>query len=116
MHEIRVFIIGAEYDVGLPLKLGQCHHRLLIVFYFIEDELTVYFADFMNNNFKIIWDRNSNNARKMSRRYSDKTDHGQNGPDKTDHVSGQNGPRLRTERTTFQDKTDQASGQKRALF
>ena len=55
--------------------------------------------------------------------YADKTDHGQNGPDKTDHVSGQNGPRLRTKRTTFQDKTDQASGQKdhvsgkkRALF
>ena len=59
----------------------------------------------------------------MGSRYSDKTDHGQNGPDKTDHVSGQNGPRLRTKRTTFQDKTDQASGQngpgfwtKRALF
>ena len=33
-------------------------------------------------------------------RYSDKTDHGQ-GPDKTNHVSGQNGPRLRTKRTTF---------------
>ena len=56
-------------------------------------------------------------------RYSDKTDHGQNGPDETDHVSGQNGPRLRTKRTTFQDETDQASGQdgprfwtKRALF
>ena len=44
-------------------------------------------------------------------RYSDKTDHGQNGPDKTDNVSGQNGPRLRTKRTTFQDKTGQASGQ-----
>ena len=51
-----------------------------------------------------------------SRRYSDKTDHGQNGPDKTDHVSGQNGPRLRIKRTTFQDKTDQASGQKRTTF
>ena len=55
--------------------------------------------------------------------YSDKTDHGQNGPDQTDHVSGQNGPRLRTKRTTVQGKTDQASGQigpgfltKRALF
>ena len=36
--------------------------------------------------------------------YSDKTDHGQNGPDETDHVSGQNGPRLRTKRT-FLDKT-----------
>ena len=51
--------------------------------------------------------------------YSDKTDHGQNGPDKTDHVSGQNGPRLRTKQTKFQskrtrhqDRTDQASGQK----
>ena len=42
--------------------------------------------------------------------YSDKTDHGQNGPDKTDHVSGQNGPRHRTQRTTFQDKTDHVSG------
>ena len=42
--------------------------------------------------------------------YSDKTDHGQNGPDKTDHVSRQNGPRVRTKRTTFQDKTAQASG------
>ena len=49
-------------------------------------------------------------------RYSDKTDHGQNGPDKTDHLSGQNGPRLRTKRTTFQDKTDQASGQKGPRF
>ena len=43
--------------------------------------------------------------------YSDKTDHGQNVPVKTDHVSGENGPRLRTKRTTFLDKTDQASGQ-----
>ena len=56
-------------------------------------------------------------------RYSDKTDHGQNGPDKTDHVSGQNGPRLGAKRSTFHDKTDQASGQngprfwtKRVLF
>ena len=44
-------------------------------------------------------------------RYSDKMDHGQNGPDKTDHVSGQNRPGLRTKRTTFQYKTDQDSGQ-----
>ena len=56
--------------------------------------------------------------------YSDKTDHGQNGPDKTDHVqdktdhvSGQNGPRFRTKRTTFRtkrtmfhDQRDQVSG------
>ena len=54
--------------------------------------------------------------RRILLRYSDKTDHGQNGPDKTDHVSGQNGPRLRTKRTTFQDKTDQASRQKGPLF
>ena len=38
------------------------------------------------------------------------TDHGQNGPDKTDHITRQNRPRLRTKRTTFQDKTDQAVG------
>ena len=49
-------------------------------------------------------------------RYSDKTDHGQKGPDKTEHVSGQNGPRLRTKRTTFQEKKDQASGQKGPRF
>ena len=49
-------------------------------------------------------------------RYSDKTDHGQNGPDKTDHVSGQNGPRLRTKRTTSQDKTDHVPGQKGSGF
>ena len=45
------------------------------------------------------------------KRYSDKTDHGLNEPDKTDRVSGQNGPRLRTKRTKFQDKTTQASRQ-----
>ena len=39
----------------------------------------------------------------------EKTDHGQNGPDKTDHVLGQ-------KLTMSQDKTDRASGQKRPRF
>ena len=52
----------------------------------------------------------------MSNGYSDKTDHGQNGPDKTDHVSEQNGPRSRTKRTKLQDKTDHVSGQNGSCF
>ena len=36
---------------------------------------------------------------------------GQNGPDKTDRMSGQNGLRPRTKRTMFQGKTAQASRQ-----
>ena len=36
--------------------------------------------------------------------------------DKTDHVSGQNGPRSRTKRIRLQDKKDHVSGKKRALF
>ena len=55
--------------------------------------------------------------------YSYKMDHGHNGPDKTDHLSGQNGPRLETKRTLSQDKMDHVPGQngpgfrtKRATF
>ena len=48
--------------------------------------------------------------------YSDKMDHGQNGPDKTDYVSGLNGPYRRTKRTMFQDKTAHASGQNGPRF
>ena len=63
---------------------------------------------------KVIAKRLQNfNSRGSLFRYSDKTDQKKRTTfqDKTDHVSGQNGPRFRTKRPSLHDKMDHVSGQ-----